>query len=111
MRFLTSAGSAAAGGSDQSVDPSLLNDIGTALSQMDILSCGLNGVLTQLRGGVPGDGTSTAPEASGRRPSSLCDPASCAWFAFGWSTVSASSSISAAPTRPPRPKATWYPTR
>lgn len=49
------------GADGQPVDPSLLNDIGSALAQMDVLSCGLNGLLTQLRGGVPGDGQSTAP--------------------------------------------------
>jgi hypothetical protein len=46
---------------DWAVDPSLLNDIGSALAQMDVLSCGLNGLLTQTRGGVPADGRSTAP--------------------------------------------------
>lgn len=39
-----------------------LTDISTALSQMDVLSCGLNGLITQLRGGVPGDGVSKNPE-------------------------------------------------
>ncbi len=46
---------------DGSVDPSLLNDIGSALAQMDVLSCGLAGLLIQLRGGIPADGRSTAP--------------------------------------------------
>jgi hypothetical protein len=46
---------------DASVDPSLLNDIGSALAQMDVLSCGLDGLLTQMRGGIPPDGKSIAP--------------------------------------------------
>jgi hypothetical protein len=54
------AGAGAAAG-DGAVDPSLLNDIASALQQMDVLSCGLNGLLTKLRGGVPADGRSTAP--------------------------------------------------
>jgi hypothetical protein len=48
-------------GDDSSVDPSLLNDIASALAQMDILSCGLDGLLTQLRGGIPADGQTGAP--------------------------------------------------
>lgn len=57
----TAVGQAAQASDGQSVDPSLLNDISSALAQMDVLSCGLNGILTQLRGGVPGDGQSPAP--------------------------------------------------
>lgn len=45
----------------QSGADATLTDIATALSQMDVLSCGLNGLLTQLRGGLPGDGQSTPP--------------------------------------------------
>jgi len=41
-----------------------LADVATALGQMDVLSCGLNGLLTQLRGGTPGDGSVTAPPAA-----------------------------------------------
>jgi hypothetical protein len=41
-----------------------LADVATALGQMDVLSCGLDGLLTQLRGGVPGDGSVTAPPAA-----------------------------------------------
>jgi hypothetical protein len=44
--------------------PGELDDIATALAQMDVLSCGLDGLLTQLRGGVPADGTSAAPGGS-----------------------------------------------
>lgn len=68
LRFLNLAGLAVnpSNGDDQPVDPSLLNDISTALSQIDVLSCGFNGILTQLRGGVPGDGSSTP--ASGMTP-------------------------------------------
>jgi hypothetical protein len=47
-------------GDTGSTDPALLNDIASALTQMDVLSCGLDGLLTQLRGGIPADGTSTA---------------------------------------------------
>lgn len=53
------AGASAPGASGASgSDPALLEDIASALASMDILSCGLNGILTQLRGGLPGDGTS-----------------------------------------------------
>ena len=45
-------------GQDQ---PAPLADIASALAQMDVLSCGLDGLLTQLRGGIPADGTSAAP--------------------------------------------------
>jgi hypothetical protein len=38
-----------------------LSDIATALGQMDVLSCGLDGLLTQLRGGIDGDGTVDGP--------------------------------------------------
>jgi hypothetical protein len=51
----------AVAGGDGAPDPSLLNDIGNALAQMDVLSCGLDGLLKQLRAGVAPDGTSTAP--------------------------------------------------
>jgi hypothetical protein len=40
--------------------PTQLEDLATALSHMDVLSCGLDGLLTQLRGGVLSDGQSTA---------------------------------------------------
>ena len=43
------------------VEPPQLQDIASALAQMDVLSCGLGGLLTQLRGGIPADGTSAAP--------------------------------------------------
>jgi hypothetical protein len=45
-----------------------LADIATALGQMDVLSCGLDGLLTQLRGGVAGDGSVTAPVAPAPTP-------------------------------------------
>jgi hypothetical protein len=53
-------GSAAAvdGGASGS-EQSQLGDISTALSQMDVLSCGLDGLLTQLRGGILPDTIST----------------------------------------------------
>jgi hypothetical protein len=57
MQVATPSGS---GGSD-GASPGELSDIATALAQMDVLSCGLDSLLTQLRGGVPADGTSTAP--------------------------------------------------
>jgi hypothetical protein len=38
-----------------------LAGIASALAQMDVLSCGLDGLLTQLRGGIPADGTSAGP--------------------------------------------------
>ncbi len=40
--------------------PSELQDLASSLAQIDVLSCGLDGLLTQLRGGIPGDGRSTA---------------------------------------------------
>jgi len=43
------------------VQPSQLEDIASELAQMDVLSCGLDGLATQLRGGIPADGTSAAP--------------------------------------------------
>ncbi len=48
-------------GQDQ---PAQLADIASALAQMDVLSCGLDGLLTQLRGGIPADGTSAAPDGT-----------------------------------------------
>jgi hypothetical protein len=51
----------ATGSSSDPVQPPELQDIASALAQMDVLSCGLDGLLKQLRGGIPPDGTSTAP--------------------------------------------------
>ena len=45
-------------GNAQSNTDTSMTDIATALSQMDVLSCGLDDLLTQLRGGLPGDGHS-----------------------------------------------------
>jgi hypothetical protein len=50
-------------------DRSQLEDIATALDSMDVLAGGFNGLLTQLRGGVPGDGASTTKD--GTVPSSF----------------------------------------
>ena len=61
------ASSTAAATSTAPAPDSSLTDIATALSQMDVLSCGLNGLLTQLRGGLPGDGK-TKP-TDGKTPS------------------------------------------
>ncbi len=47
--------------SDDAATPAQLQSIATALSQMDVLSCGLGGLLLDLRGGVPPDGISTPP--------------------------------------------------
>jgi hypothetical protein len=60
---LASAGSQ----NSTSTEDSAFTDISTALSQMDVLSCGFNGLLTQLRGGLPGDGISKP--AGGTTPS------------------------------------------
>ena len=46
---------------DDTATPAQLQSIATALSQMDVLSCGLGGLLLDLRGGVPPDGISTPP--------------------------------------------------
>jgi len=62
MKKLDLAQPPAGGSADpNTVNPALLDDIASALAQMDVLSCGLNGLLTQLRGGVPADQVSTAP--------------------------------------------------
>jgi hypothetical protein len=45
------------------VDRSTLEDIATALEDMDALSSALNGLHVTLRGGIPGDGESRQPEA------------------------------------------------
>ncbi len=66
LRFQALTLTPAAAGNGAAPDPSLLNDIGSALANMDVLSCGLTGLLRQLRGGVAPDGTSTAP--GGVRP-------------------------------------------
>jgi hypothetical protein len=58
---LSAAASAGGDGGDGAVDPSLLNDTGNALAQMDVLSCGLDGLLRQLRAGVAPDGIATPP--------------------------------------------------
>ncbi|MEO8880070.1 MAG: hypothetical protein ABI446_06690, partial [Gemmatimonadaceae bacterium] len=44
-----------------STGASPLADVATALSQMDVLSCGLDTLHTQLRGGIAGDGSVTGP--------------------------------------------------
>ncbi|MGD0452779.1 MAG: hypothetical protein ABSB69_04220 [Solirubrobacteraceae bacterium] len=44
--------------------PAQLEDIATALAHMDVLSCGLNGLLTDLRGGAPAGGAPPAGDAS-----------------------------------------------
>jgi hypothetical protein len=51
-------GPASGAGQDQAAP---LTDIASALAQIDVLSCGLDGLLTQLRGGIPADGSSAAP--------------------------------------------------
>lgn len=51
----------------QPSESALLTDISTALSQMDVLSTGLSGLLTQLRGMIPGDGV-TQPDPTGSVP-------------------------------------------
>ena len=45
-------------------DPGLLDDIATALDNMDVLSCGLNGILAALRGGSPADGAALLAEGA-----------------------------------------------
>ncbi len=45
-------------------DRSQLEDIATALEGMDVLAGGCNGLLTQLRGGLPGDGASTTKDGT-----------------------------------------------
>ena len=49
-------------------DSSLLSDISAALSQMDILAGGLDGLTTQMRGGIPGDSKSTPPPGTTPAP-------------------------------------------
>ncbi|HEY4940106.1 MAG TPA: hypothetical protein VII56_01655 [Rhizomicrobium sp.] len=49
------------------VDRSLLADLATELDQMDVLSCGLDDLLTKLRGGIAPDGVSVP--AGGVTPS------------------------------------------
>lgn len=66
MRELTLSG--ARDGAGASVDPTLLDDVASALANMDVLSCGLNGILTQLRGGVPGDGHSVPTDGATPAP-------------------------------------------
>ena len=47
-----------------SVDRLPLDDIASALSDMDVLTGGLDGFITQLRGGYRGDGSTTLPQGS-----------------------------------------------
>jgi hypothetical protein len=49
---------AAAGTDTSGVDRSLLGDLATELDQVDILSCGLDDLLTKLRSGIAPDGVS-----------------------------------------------------
>ena len=71
-----------------------------ALAQMDVLSCGLDGLLTQLRAASPP--TARRPRPAGRCPprSSPCGPDSCASSDCAWSTASASSSTCADRSQP-----------
>ncbi len=50
--------------SQSETDTSALGDIATALGNMDVLSCALDGLITQMRAGIPGDGRSTAPDGT-----------------------------------------------
>ena len=91
-------------GQDQ---PAPLADIASALAQMDVLSCGLDGLLTQLRGGIPADGTSAAPGGTVPSPFFALRAGFCASSGCAWSTGSASSSTCAAPTPATPRRATW----
>ena len=46
------------------VDRSTLEDIATALESMDTLSAGLDGIVTALRGGLVGDGSTKQPDGA-----------------------------------------------
>lgn len=59
-----SGGSAGPG----TIDRSQLGDIATELDQMDVLSCGLNGLLKQLRGGLEADGVSNTADGTTPTP-------------------------------------------
>jgi len=58
----------ATAGAGEDVTRGELDDIASALATMDVLSCGLDGLQTQMRGGVPGDGTSTPPQGATPSP-------------------------------------------
>lgn len=61
--YLT-AGYSLPSGSVPDADKALLEDIATSLESMDVLSSGLNGLHSQLRGGFVGDGVSAPPAGS-----------------------------------------------